>query len=148
MSAELKPALTGVFLVPPEFVPAEWPGVYPLLNRAMERSGGRWSMPALLHAMCVADYQLWVVRQDGNLVAAAGTNYAVYPHRRLLAIQFMGGDGFDQWGDDLLSTLERYAQDTGCDGIESVARFGFWPIFKRHGFDKSYCMYDRFFEDK
>lgn len=149
MSAELKMVSppVQVALVPQGFVPHEWPVVHDLLQKAVNRSHGRWSMEALLRALCVGDYHLWIVKDCGDVVAAGVTQFVDYPHIRMLSIHFLGGTGFENWGDELLVTFERFAKDTGCGGVEAVGRFGFWPFFKRHGYDRSYCTYDTVFED-
>ena len=48
-----------------------------------------------------------------------------YPAKLVLAMHFLGGEEFDLWYSDLLRQISRYGKDMGCDGIESVARFGF-----------------------
>ena len=86
----------------------------------------------------------------GNLhIASAITTQVVnYPNSRILAFQFLGGKGFDEWSDDMLATLEKYAKDCGCNGMEAVGRFGFWPFFKGHDWKKSYCTYQKIFSEE
>jgi hypothetical protein len=149
MSAQLAPvpAEAEIYLVRPDGIPAEWPLIDDLLTPAVERSNGRWSMPALLHSLCLGDHHLWIVREQNKPVAAAATQFVDYPHQRMLSVQFLGGTGFDEWGDQLLDTFERFGRDAGCNGLEAVARFGFWPFFKKHGYARSYCTYEKDLED-
>jgi hypothetical protein len=134
------------YLVPPHYIPAEWPYIYELLEPAVERSGGRWSMSALLQSLCTGDHSLWITMKDGDRVAALVTQKAHYPHSTMLAIQFLGGTGFDEWGDGLLTSLEEFARSTNCNGVEAVGRFGFWPFFKKHNYNRAYCTYEKVFE--
>ncbi len=138
-----------VLLVPTEYVPMEWPRIYDLLKPAVDRSNGRWNMQAVLSILCTGGQQLWLVLENEIPVGAMTTQIVEYPRKRLLAIHFLGGKGFDEWGDEILSAAERYAADAGCQGIEIGARFGFWPFLKRRGYRKAYCIYERdFSEDK
>lgn len=138
----------SIGLVPLEYVPMEWPRVFGLLEPAVDRSGGRWSMGSLLGALCRGERQLWTVIVGDELVAAATTQVVSYPHKCLLSCQFMGGEGFNEWGKDLIATLERYAKDYGCDGFEAIARLGFWPVLKELGYTRDACVYDIMFEDQ
>lgn len=135
-------------LVPTAFCPTEWPNVHDLLEPAVERSNGRWTMGDLLLALCMGDQQLWITKEDGKIVAALTTQIVDYPSSRMLAVQFLGGKQFDEWSHSLLTLLEEFAKDSQCNGIEAVGRFGFWPFFRSRGYMKAYCTYQRnFFED-
>ena len=39
--------------------------------------------------------------------------------------------------------ITRYGLDMGCDGIEGVARFGFWKYLQADGFEKSAAFYEK-----
>ena len=149
MSAKLQvvPSRIGVFLVPVEFVPREWAAIHDLLEPAVERSAGRWTMKSLLQSLCVGHLHLWIIRDGSEVVAAATTQFVEYPHRKMLSVQFLGGKGIEDWIDELLIMFERFSRDTQCDGVEAVARFGFWPTMKRNGYSRKYCVYDLILED-
>lgn len=136
----------NIMLVPTEFVPHEFPRVYDMLKPAVDRSGGRWTMKDLLQALCLGHQNLWIVRDDeGECQSALTVQVVDYPSSRMLAVQFLGGVGFDEWSDGMLEMLENFAYDSGCTGIEAVGRFGFWPFFKRHGYSKAFCTYQKDF---
>jgi hypothetical protein len=141
--------MNEIAYVPAEYIPLEWINVYKLLQPAVERSGGRWTMDSLLLALCVGDQVLWVSRDENKVIASALTTQIVnYPNKRILAFQFLGGKGFDKWSDNMLSRMEQYAKDTDCDGMEAVGRFGFWPFFKKRGYERAYCTYQKMFQRK
>jgi hypothetical protein len=99
-------------------------------------------MANLLGALCMGDQTLWVCfNQADKIVAALTTQIVNYPSRRLLAIQFLGGMSMQAWADDWLEMLEQYAIDCGCDGIEAVARSGFWKYVKNKGFNRNSVFY-------
>mgnify|MGYP003673230949 CR=1 FL=1 len=66
-----------------------------------------------------------------------------YPNKRMLAIQFLGGDNFNDWVWDMLEKFNGFAKDSGCDGIEATARQGFWKWLKQDDFEQSYVVYEK-----
>lgn len=133
-------------LVPTGHVPYLWATAADLLRPAVERSHGRWTMDNLFSALYAGHQQLWVgyIEKD-DIKFAITTEVADYPNARYLAIHFLGGTDFNSWSDDMLAMLERFAKDQSCCGVEAVARFGFWPLFKRRGYQRSYVTYELFF---
>ncbi len=133
-------------LIPVEHCMTVWKDVRDLLRPAVERSHGRWTMEYMLASLTTGHQNLWVAYdEEGYICAAMTTQIVTYPNNKLLAIQFLGGTDFDGWGNDLLSMAEDYAQAMGCDGVEAVARFGFWPFFKKRAYDRSYVTYEMSF---
>ncbi len=132
--------------VPCEHVPMEWGRVYDLLAPAVKRSGGRWTMGDLLSALCTNNQSLWIAYDDERIVGAMTTQIVTYPNKKMLAFPFIGGTEFSEWWDDMWNLMEQVASDCDCDGIEAVARFGFWPFLKTKGIKKSYITYEKFIQ--
>ena len=133
-----------VFFVPQDHCRAVWPRVRELLEPAIAASNGRWRSEYVLSALVLGEQNLWtVVDEEGEAEGAATTQIVQYPERRMLAIHFLGGEGFDDWYPQLLETLTDYATKAGCDAIECNARFGFWKWFKDDGFEKTSCFYEK-----
>ena len=134
-------------LIPPAVIPTQWDKVSKLLEPAVEHSHGRWSMPALFDALYTERQQLWLGYTDPDEIKfALTTEIANYPCTKLLAIQFLGGDDYSEWSDDMTAMMERFAKDMGCSGVEAVARFGFWPMFKKRGYKRAYVTYELNFQ--
>ena len=145
MSEEEKPALC--FAAMPEMIPDLWPKVKDLLQPAVDRSHGRWSMEHLYYILMINQQTLWIAMDENNDPIGVMTTQVVhYPCSKMLAFQFLGGHDLDEWWCDLLGVVERYAKDAGCAGIEATARFGFWPTLKQSGIEKSYTMYEKIFD--
>ena len=133
-------------LINPARCPDLWGEVYDLLKPAVDRSNGRWTMEHLFAAIYFRQQQLWVGYSKEHAINSVLTTQIVhYPNSKMLALQFLGGTDFNDWSDDRLSVLLRFAKDCGCNGIEAVARFGFWPMLKKHGFERSYVTYEFIF---
>jgi len=132
----------------PVHLPEIWATVSDLLRPAVDRSDGRWTIQALFHALYTGGQELWVGYDENKIVLALTTQRVTYPNCSMLAIQFLGGSGYDEWNDDLLAMIETHAKKVGCDGIEAVARFGFWPMFKRHQYVRSHVTYEKIFSEE
>ena len=133
-----------IALVPPERVREAWRQARPHLQDAIDLSHGRWTSDYVLAALVLNEQQLWVVLDPkGNVDGAITSQVARYPEKTMLSIHFLGGTNWDDWYQYLLDTMTRYAKDSGCDGIECVARLGFWKWFQRDGFTKNSVFYEK-----
>jgi len=66
----------------------------------------------------------------------------------MCAIQYIGGDEFKEWAWLLCKKLEAWAKDSGCDGIEGTARFGFWKWLSRSNWKKAYTVFEKRFDNE
>jgi hypothetical protein len=48
----------------------------------------------------------------------------------------------------MLATLESYARDAGCDGIEILGRKGWQAYVKHHGYTADTVLYEKFFGEQ
>jgi len=133
----------NISLVPPDHVFTAWKEVREYLVPAVEVSNGRWTAEHLLAILHSGQSQLWVAHDEDRAWGALTTEIATYPAKRCLAMHFLGGVEFDKWYPQMLEAIESYATDAGCDSIEGVARFGFWPFLKNDGFKKTSAFYEK-----
>ena len=137
-----------IALVPTTYLSTLWPDVREQLSKAIDRSKGRWSMEMLFAAILNGHQHLWVAFDEDKNVNGVGTTELVdYPNKRMLAIQFLGGDQFNEWVWDMLDRFHDWARDNNCKGIEATARMGFWHWLKQDGFDRSYVVYEKRFDE-
>ena len=130
-------------LQPYECVPM-WRHVRDYLKPAVELSNGRWTLEYVIAGLATGQQNLWIAADENkNVIAAATTQVVDYPMRRMLTMHFIGGDDFDSWYTLMLNSMSAFAKSAGCDGIECVARMGFWKWFKEDGFSKSSAFYER-----
>ena len=133
----------NISLVPLEHVSGAWNDVRHYLEPAIDRCNGRWTMEHLCAAVAMGNTQLWIAFDDEKVWGALTTEITCYPAKRILSMHFIGGEDFDSWYGLLLSRITDYAKDMGCDGIEGVARFGFWKFLQADGFKKSSAFYEK-----
>lgn len=121
-------------MVPTQYVDTCWDKVAPLLNKAADYTYGRYDIDDIYTSITDYDHILWVALKEGKIVGAVVTNTVVYPKRKVLCMSFCGGEGLKDWKQEMLSLLQRYARDTGCDAIEATARRGWAKVFENDGY--------------
>jgi len=130
--------------IPSDRIKRLWPEVSPMLYPAVERSHGRWTMEFLLDALRSGQQQLWIVFEaDQPIKGVATTEILVYPNRKMLGIQYLGGKDLDTWGFSFLEIIEDFAKAAGCSGIEGTARKGFWKWMKEYDYKDAYTVYEK-----
>ena len=128
---------------PQECVPL-WRYVREYLKPAVDLSQGRWNLEYVLAGLATGRQNLWLAAdEEGKIIAAATTEVVDYPLKRMLTMHFIGGEDFDRWYTLMLNGMNEFAKSAGCDGIECVARMGFWKWFKEDGFEKNSAFYER-----
>ena len=130
-----------VSLVPPQYVDTCWGKIQGFVEKAADYTYGRYTADNIYDMVKEGDYQLWIAF-NGQIKGAVVTNIMTYPQRKLLAMQFCGGEELKEWKDPMLSLLRRFAKDTGCDGIESTARPGWAKIFQDDGYSANWVTFE------
>tara|TARA_R110000868_G_C10637928_1_gene743848 strand:- start:88 stop:519 length:432 start_codon:yes stop_codon:yes gene_type:complete len=131
-----------VSMVPKQYVPTCWPMIEPFLEKAAKYTYGRYTVDDIYDSIVDYDYELWVAFEDNEIKGAVVTNSVTYPKRKLLCMSFCGGVGLKDWKDPMLAILQRYARDTGCDGIEATARRGWAKVFQLDGYKSNWVTFE------
>ena len=124
-----------ITLVPANYIHTVWEDASPHVKRAVIKSGGRWTLESVHEALL----------KDNDILGIATTQFVRYPNSLMCAIQYIGGDNFKDWAFILGMKLEAWARDSGCDGIEGTARFGFWKWLSRLKWKKAYTVFEKRF---
>lgn len=133
-----------ITIAPTTYLNALWPDVEGQLQRAVIRSNGRWTMPVLFDVIASGQQHLWLAfNEDKEIDGVGTTEFVQYPNKKMLAIQFLGGDHFNSWVWDMLDKFNDFARESECDGIEATARQGFWKWLSQDDFKQSYVVYEK-----
>lgn len=131
-----------VSLVPAQFIDTCWAQIEPFMERAAKYTYGRYTSDDIYDSIVEHDYQLWVAFDATGIKGAVVTNIGIYPKRKLLTMAFCGGRDLKEWKAPMLSLLQRFAKDMGCDGIESTARAGWAKIFSNDGYKQHWVTFE------
>jgi hypothetical protein len=112
------------------------------MERAAKYTYGRYTSDDIYDSVVEHNYQLWVAFDETGIKGAVVTNIGIYPKRKLLTMAFCGGQDLKEWKDPMLSLLQRFAKDMGCDGIESTARAGWAKIFSNDGYKQHWVTFE------
>jgi hypothetical protein len=136
-----------VSLVDPNYVSAVWKEVEPILGKSIHTAHGRYTMDDILREIVNFEQHLWVVfNDDKKIIASLTTRFIFYPRKKMLAGQFLGGVKIMRWRDPMLETLEKWAKDNDCDGLEMTGRNGFEKVLGPHGWTPEYVVFEKMFE--
>jgi len=131
-----------VSLVPTEYVDTCWGKIEKFIEKAAKYTYGRYTTSNIYDMVMDGDYQLWVAYDDGVFKGAVVTNIISYPQRKLLGMQFCGGEELSTWKEPMLDILKRFARDSGCEGIESTGRPGWAKVFQNDGYKATWVTYE------
>jgi hypothetical protein len=131
-----------VSLVPKQFIDTCWEQIKPFMEKAAKYTHDRYTSDDIYDSVVEHDYQLWVAFDETGIKGAVVTNMVIYPKRKLLCMAFCGGRDLKEWKDQMLSLLQRYAKDMGCDGIEATARAGWAKIFINDGYKQHWVTFE------
>lgn len=124
-------------IVPKEAIHDLWPTVEPLLAPAIDRAGGRMSMETVRETLEGNTHLLWIATDEDEVLAACVTRTALYPLKKMLVVESLGGRQMKRWVNNLNDTLIRYAKETGHDGLELYGRTGWVKALMPYGWKHS-----------
>lgn len=110
-----------------------WPEVEGYMRDAVSYTNGRYEAEDVL-GLLYKGRVLWIASDDSGIKGAVVTCLNQYPRKRYLFLEFCGGEDGYTWKSDMLRTLQSWAKDTQCDGIEGGGRLGWERIFKLDGY--------------
>lgn len=131
-----------VSLVPKEAVGHVWKDVEKVLEKSVATIKDKSGTIDILDGIYDNTYVLWVVLDEqDNVIAAFTTRLIVYPQRKALALDWVGGTRMKEWEDQLIDTMRRYANELDCSHLEGYGRKGWGRALQKYGFYPEYIAY-------
>lgn len=124
-----------ISLVPSDHVLNVWPAVAGYVQNALEYTDGRYELDDVLDMVAGGGFSLWIAFDDESIKGCVITQFMQYPRKKFLGCPFVTGDNFASWKQPMFETLQRYARDTDCVGLEATARLGWARVFKDDGYE-------------
>lgn len=107
-----------------------WPHVSHFIDDAIQYSDGKYDLDSVYTLVKKGEMQLWVVMNDAVL-AAGTTQVCQYPLKKVCILVFAGGFDMASWK-HTLGTLEKVAQEWGCDSLEIHGRKGWLKVLPEY----------------
>ena len=98
-------------------IPKVWPQIEGYIEEAASYTNGKYEADDILEALYKGRV-LWIAFDESGIKGAVVTCLNQYPRKRYLFLEFCGGTDGYTWKSDMLRTLQSWARDTECDGIE------------------------------
>ncbi len=140
----------GMTWVPYGNLTAILPQLVPYLRKSELVSHGRSSIDDIVRYLYTGQMLLWVIYEEGTEkpVAYVVTEVKQYPQQKMLVWQYVASDEGILDGVEELThkTIESFAKDVGCNGLEAVGRFGWKRMTKNFGYKSYAVLYEKFFD--
>ena len=131
-----------VSLVPSKAVRHVWKDVEKILKKSVATAKDKSNTIDVLAGILNGVYVLWVVMdEEDSIIAAFTTRLLVYPQRKALALDFVGGTRMKEWNDQLIDTMRKYANELGCSHLEGYGRKAWGRSLQKYGFYPEYIAY-------
>jgi len=132
----------NIALVPKkDFIPC-FSAIHEYIEKSAKYTYGRFNADDIKQLILTTNKQLWVAYKGVQIYGFVVTEIVTYPQMKTLIMHFTGGVHFDKWHDDIISTLKRFAKDSGCKLIESQARLGWSKILKKDGYKPRFYFFE------
>jgi len=127
--------------IPPEGVDLVWDVVAPMLIPALDTAAGKFEISDVYAQLRTGELLLWVVADDMTPIAALTTQLIVYPGRRAMAIDWLGGSRMKEWLPMAQAMIMRYARDNECLHLEAYGRRAWQRWLGKFGWAPEYISY-------
>ena len=138
-----------VSLVLPADVAKVWSKIRRFVSNVETVSAGRTTVTSIFTDLTEGRLMLWVVFDpsagDKGFKAFACTSIKNYPNKRMLNVDFVGGDNVSEWLGPLNETLSSFGAAQECVGLEALGRRGWKKLAKQHGWNPRYTMFEKIF---
>lgn len=114
------------------------PFVQEYIKSALEHTDGEISFENVLSGIANQERQLWVIKYDGQYIAALVTQIYSYPTNvKIGEITIAGGKDHALW-DHFVDVVGKWFKEQKCDFIDIIGRPGWQRLYKKRGFKTAY----------
>ena len=140
----------GITWIPYGRITYVMPQLLEYLKKSEFYTNGRSDIDDIVKNLYSGQDLLWAVFEETTekVVGFVITEIKQYPQRKMLFWKYTAGDVgiLDDVEELVHSTIERFAKDTKCDGMEAIGRAGWKPQAKKFGYTPYMIMYEKFFD--
>ena len=141
----------NISLIMPDQLMIIWEDVEKYLRKSCKRSKGRTTTQDIFYECINNQSSLWIIFDTGNMkiLGCAITQITDYPTgKRMLNLEHTSGKNMQDWVEDGIEVMIKFAKANGCEGLEGMGRHGQWNWVKnKKGWKKPATFYEYIFED-
>lgn len=133
-------------LVYPGQVSYVLPALLPYLQKSQEWTRGRATVDDILRFILNGQMYLFVAHESNTIYGHVIVEVKQYPQCKMLTVQYCAGEPnhMQHVEEEMFETLEKFAKDAGCAGVEFVGRPGWRKTANKYGFEVQDVMYQKF----
>ena len=114
-----------------------WPQVREHFASFEKRSQGELTAQELAQLVMTTYRQCWVAVEDNKVVATALTRIESNPVKTV-CLDFCAGEGRENWRDEMVNEIERWAESIGSKRVRIVGRPGWCRELKSLGYKETH----------
>lgn len=135
-----------ILYVSPENVGAAWPLFKEYAERVLPLTRKRRCATRFLLDLIQNKEILFIVMDDvGKIIGFASSAMVEYDEVKLLQVRMLAGDFFSEWIDEMHETLEKFARENDCNGLELIGRRGWVRKLERFGWREAFITVEKRF---
>lgn len=123
-----------IFRLPSNWAYQAWPDVAPLIAPAVEMSEGRHTLATTLNRVMEERMTCLVALSQARPIMGCIIQVALYPAEKWLQIPFCGGSRMREWLPQLMDTIDAFAYNEQCVGVEISGRGGWRRVLAPYGY--------------
>lgn len=127
--------------IPVELLPTVWPDVAELLRRSVATAGGKFELDDVRKGIASGELVLWLAVDGSEPIAAITTRIILYPQRRAMAMDWIGGRRMREWLPLAQETLSRFARANDCRHLEGYGRPAWGRWLEKYNWKPEYIAY-------
>ena len=120
-----------------------WSSVERFIKAAYTKHVGDETDTDVLENLKLGKYQLWIAHDGRGIRGATVTRLATVPNgRRICFCMACGGEGFEEWAQQGISEIEKFAKANNCDAVRISGRRG-WRVCKKYGYTEPFVFLEK-----
>lgn len=128
----------------PEMVEMLWHIVGPMLDRAVQHSNGELDLEVIKEQLIAKEMLLLLVNREDKIIAAFALERRDFDTgKSVLVVTTAGGEGLEDWKEELDKVLNSLAKEHGCEDIYIVGRAGWVRSLKHIGYSVCHTVVSR-----
>lgn len=133
-------------LVYPGQVSYVLPALLPYLQKSQEWTRGRATIDDILRFILNGQMYLFIAYEGNTIYGHVIVEVKQYPQCKMLTVQYCAGEPnhMQHVEEEMFETLEKFAKDAGCAGVEFVGRPGWRKTANKYGYEVQDVMYQKF----